>query len=209
METFKAQLTLVIIVIVVLLVLYVLYSVIAKSGEYDSWIAGASSWVSSIVQVPRGSKAPQKKPLPTKPVVKQGAKTRPVQGNVPGATPRHAVPSATALYCDWELQELDVSDLDKVIDRMDVPFAGNKKGVMIGVADDCEIPLDKSNHRYVSHYHAVLFHNSRGVFVKDNGSSNGMFDEDMEAARMLNVGNQEIFYLSPGHAFRLVNKGFS
>lgn len=209
MEAFKAQLMLVTIVVLVLLALYLLYSVVAKQGEYDSGIV--SGWVSSIVQLPRGHKSPQKRPSPAKTAGKQAMQTgqaigRPVPGKTPGATPKHMPASETALYCDWELQELDISDLDKHINKMDVPFNGRKKGISIGVADDCEVHLEKSNHSYVSHYHAILYRTSRGTFLKDNGSTNGVYDENMQPVSLLNVGNEEIFYLSPNHAFKLVNK---
>lgn len=74
-------------------------------------------------------------------------------------------------------------------------------GLKIGIHSRCDFVIQKSN-QYISKFHAVLAEDRHGMFIRDEGSANGIYESNNTASR---VGEIDVTF---GKEFYLANEKF-
>lgn len=201
MDVFIAQMKLIILVLFVLAILLGIYFVLAKHATFESVYQSVVGAASVLLKRGKGRNTGHnvRRPTPQKTI-----QNRSTGRATPGAVPMKKAYRQTITYCDYELQELS-PDLQTVVNTIPLPLG--YKPLMIGVAEDCEIHLEETNHEYISHYHAAIGMDAQGIYLKNNNSTNGIYDKDKQFAKLLDLQENEVFYLSKKYPFRVVYKG--
>lgn len=98
----------------------------------------------------------------------------------------------TRYFATLIMEQLDEKgNATKAFELYNIP----KEGVWIGRADDCQFKIDGSK-RNVGRYHAIIGKDTQGMFIQDNHSTNGMYDENRKKVKQLDIKNGMICYLA-------------
>ena len=96
----------------------------------------------------------------------------------------------TAIMSFWIMEQLNSEDkVVKTFEITNIP----EKGLVLGVGYDCDFQLEAG--RYISHQHAVIGQDEKGMFIQDLDSKNGMYNSDQMRVKQLDIKDGLIVYL--------------
>lgn len=96
----------------------------------------------------------------------------------------------TAIMSFWIMEQLNQEDkVVKTFEITNIP----ENGLVLGVGNDCDFQLEP--YRYISHQHAVIGQDEKGMFIQDSDSKNGMYNSEQKRVKQLDIKDGLTVYL--------------